>query len=551
MKKFARSNGGKTLVFILCVLLLCVAAAGIASFAIMTAEGFYITDGEVLYQEFFPEGAAEWLSEPELHFLKDIFWFLYQIRNLVLPVGLAALLLGICCFVSLMCTAGRRPEDEEIHAGVFKFLPSDLILAGSGAALFFCFWMIFDEPFVGGPFFYLLLLCLGTLGAVTVFTGTCTFAASRLKQGTFFTNTIIWFGCRLLWNILKYLWTGFCNVVRAAGKGLKKMPLIWKTVAGAIFICAVELLALVGSWNTEDYLFFWFIEKLILLPAVFYVAYLLKRLAAGGEALAEGDLSYQTNTKGMFWDFKKHGENLNSIAIGLSKAVEERTKSERMKAELITNVSHDIKTPLTSIISYADLISKEECENEKIKEYSQVLLRQSEKLKRLTEDLVEASKASTGNLEILLAPCDAGVLLTQVAGEYEQKLADADLTLVTSQPDQPVHIMADGRRLWRVFDNLMNNICKYSMAGTRVYLDLQERAGQAIITFRNTSAAALNIAPEELMERFVRGDESRNTEGNGLGLSIAKSLTELQGGIFEIKIDGDLFKVLVCFPAIK
>ncbi len=551
MKKFARSNGGKTLVFLLCVLLLCAAAAGIASFAIMTAEGFYITDGETLYQEFFPEGAAEWLSEPELHFLKDIFWFLYQIRNLVLPVGLAALLLGICCFVSLMCTAGRRPEDEEIHAGVFKFLPSDLILAGSGAALFFCFWMIFDEPFAGGPFFYLLLLCLGTLGAVTVFTGTCTFIASRLKQGTFFTYTVIWFVCRLLWTVLKYLWTGLCSGVRLIGKSLQKLPLIWKTTLGAAVVCAAELIAMASCWDTEDYLFFWCIEKLLLLPAVFYVACLLKRLATGGEALAEGDLSFQTNTRGMFWDFKKHGENLNSIGIGLSKAVEERTKSERMKAELITNVSHDIKTPLTGIISYADLISKEECDNEKIKEYSQVLLRQSEKLKRLTEDLVEASKASTGNLEILLAPCDAGVMLTQVAGEYEQKLADADLTLVTSQPDQPVHIMADGRRLWRVFDNLMNNICKYSMAGTRVYLDLQERAGQAIITFRNTSAAALNIAPEELMERFVRGDESRNTEGNGLGLSIAKSLTELQGGIFEIKIDGDLFKVLVCFPAIK
>lgn len=177
-----------------------------------------------------------------------------------------------------------------------------------------------------------------------------------------------------------------------------------------------------------------------------------------------------------------------------------------------------------------------------------MLHRQSERLKRLIDDLVEASKASTGNLEVLLAPCEVGVLLTQTAGEYEQRLNMQNLQLVTKQPDRPVKILADGRRLWRVFDNLMNNICKYAQSGTRVYLTLEETADMAVISFKNTSREPLDLTEEELMERFVRGDHARNSEGSGLGLSIAKSLTELQNGSLELTVDGDLFKVLLRFP---
>jgi signal transduction histidine kinase len=214
-------------------------------------------------------------------------------------------------------------------------------------------------------------------------------------------------------------------------------------------------------------------------------------------------------------------------------------------------VSHDIKTPLTSIINYADLIGKEPAGSEKMTEYAEVLLRQSERLKKLIEDLVEASKASTGNLEVVLAPCEVGVLLTQTAGEYQRRLLDADLTLVTRQPEHPVTILADGRRLWRIFDNLMNNICKYAQGGTRVYLTLAEQEGQAVISFKNTSRSPLDISAEDLMERFVRGDASRGTEGNGLGLSIAKSLTDLQGGTMELTADGDLFKVVLRFSRVS
>ena len=224
-------------------------------------------------------------------------------------------------------------------------------------------------------------------------------------------------------------------------------------------------------------------------------------------------------------------------------------RSERMKTELITNVSHDIKTPLTSIINYADLISKEDS-GDKTREYSEVLIRQSERLKRLLEDLIEASKAATGNIEIEPSPCDAAVFITQTAGEYEDKIKKSELVLLTDLPSEEIRIMADGRRMQRIFDNLMNNICKYSMPGTRVYLTLRKDGNEAVFEFKNTSREALNLSEEELMERFTRGDSSRNTEGYGLGLSIAKNLTELQGGKMRILTDGDLFKAVLSFKTI-
>ena len=291
-------------------------------------------------------------------------------------------------------------------------------------------------------------------------------------------------------------------------------------------------------------------EKLLLGGAAVCLAFTMRSLKKGGEALAGGNLSYQVDTKNMIWDLKEHGENLNSIGAVMSQAIEERMKSERMKAELVTNVSHDIKTPLTSIINYSDLISKESCENENIREYAAVLLKQSERLKKMLENLIEASKASTGNIEVSLTPCDAGVILTQAVGEYEGRMKAAGLSLIAKQPEKSVRIMADGRLLWRVFDNLLNNICKYAQGGTRVYITLEEKDGDAFISFKNTSKYPLDITAEELTERFVRGDKSRSTEGSGLGLSIAKNLTELQGGAFHLSIDGDLFKATLKFTII-
>ena len=215
------------------------------------------------------------------------------------------------------------------------------------------------------------------------------------------------------------------------------------------------------------------------------------------------------------------------------------------------NFSHDIKTPLTSIINYVDLLEKEELHNEKAEEYLAVLERQSSKLKKLIEDLVEASKASTGNLEVGNELLEAGVFLTQTVGEFEEKLSLVGLELIVQKPEDPLYILADGRHLWRVVDNLMNNICKYAQPSSRVYVNLEKEDEEVVMTFRNISKYQLNINGSELTERFVRGDSSRNTEGHGLGLSIAKSLMDLIGGDMRIVVDGDLFKVILRFELQK
>ena len=218
---------------------------------------------------------------------------------------------------------------------------------------------------------------------------------------------------------------------------------------------------------------------------------------------------------------------------------------------LITNVSHDIKTPLTSIINYVDLLKKEEITQPKAQEYIEVLERQSARLKKLIEDLMEASKASTGNIAVELELCDINILLTQTIGEFEEKLNSKELSLVIDQSLENIFIMADNRHIWRIFDNLMNNICKYGQPGTRVYINIEATEKEVTIIFRNTSGYQLNISSDELLERFVRGDSSRHTEGSGLGLSIAQNLAELMGGSLKLHVDGDLFKVILAFPRVE
>ena len=234
-------------------------------------------------------------------------------------------------------------------------------------------------------------------------------------------------------------------------------------------------------------------------------------------------------------------ENLNAIGTGMTRAVEQRMKSERLKTELITNVSHDIKTPLTSIVNYVDLLEKEELP-EKATEYLAVLDRQSKRLKKLTEDLVEASKASTGNVAVRLTPILVNEIVHQAIGDYDERLTAGKLEVVVTTYEGNLNAMADGRLLWRVLDNLLSNVCKYALAGTRVYIDLGTRDNRVVVSMKNISRDQLNVNADELMERFVRGDTSRHTEGSGLGLNIAKSLMELMGGTFALSVDGDLFK---------
>lgn len=456
---------------------------------------------------------------------------IYSLRYALIVIAILLLILLAVSFVFLMCSAGHRRNHTEIVSGWTNRIPFEFVLVPLTAAILYIFFTVTRMADLTAEG----LIILGTAAAVISFLGTalCMNFAVRTKLSAWWKNTLVFQLLHLLRNFFKAL------------------PVVWKTALCFLGLCLVELFFIGGiGLSAGAFAFGWFVEKLLLGGAAVCLAFTMRSLKKGGEALAGGNLSYQVDTKNMIWDLKEHGENLNSIGAVMSQAIEERMKSERMKAELVTNVSHDIKTPLTSIINYSDLISKESCENENIREYAAVLLKQSERLKKMLENLIEASKASTGNIEVSLASCDAGVILTQAAGEYEGRMNAAGLSLIAKQPEKSVRIMADGRLLWRVFDNLLNNICKYAQGGTRVYITLEEKDGDAFISFKNTSKYPLDITAEELTERFVRGDKSRSTEGSGLGLSIAKNLTELQGGTFHLSIDGDLFKATLKFTII-
>ena len=388
---------------------------------------------------------------------------------------------------------------------------------------------------------------------------------TRLKCKSFWRTTEIYYGYKLIkdsWGYIskfcKWFWNVFTKPFKVIGKAFGKVlhgvgvntPLFWGglLIFGAVSL--VEFYAIIEiAWHGDPVLF-WVI-KVVEVVALIIILYHMKELHAGSKRVASGDMSQPIDIERMYWKFREHGENINKVIDGIALAVEERMKSERFKTELITNVSHDIKTPLTSIINYVDLMKKEEVQDEKLLEYIDVLDRQSARLKKLIEDLMEASKASTGNLTVNLEECDVEVLLTQVIGEFEEKLQKNQLEVVVDKPDHPVKMMADGRHLWRILDNLLNNACKYSLPGSRVYVALKQEGNEAGITFKNISKTALNIPSDELMERFVRGDSSRNTEGSGLGLSIAQSLTELMQGSMKLDIDGDLFKVTLRFPMMR
>lgn len=497
------------------------------------------------------EGVRDYTITLYLHKinLPDEIWWTYNLMmysdllRLVLPIMLAlGAVLTLWNLTFLLKKIGWCPQSETVTSGRFGKVPADLFTA-----------IVFAIAFGW--------ICLMRYMAETV--------------GTVVLDIIAFYGIfilALLWLLsivarckAKELWrTSFFAFLLKMGKHgviklakvLTKLPLIWKTVCIAGVICLVEYIfmqimyacyPLPGAMFTL-WLVFWGMEKVILLSFLFALVFQLRTLKKAGKALAEGNLEYQVNEKDFFADFKEHAQHLNRISEGVNLAVQERMKSEHFKTELITNVSHDIKTPLTSIINYSDLLSKEECDNEKVTEYAQTIKRQSDRLKKLIEDLVEASKASTGSLEVQMEECEVEVLLEQAVGEFAGRLAEKDMDIITKAIHAPTKIQADGRLLWRVFDNLLNNICKYAQRSTRVYLSVEQENGQAVITFKNISEYPLDIGEEELMERFVRGDKSRHTEGNGLGLNIAKSLVELQKGTMQLVIDGDLFKVILRFP---
>lgn len=468
----------------------------------------------------------------------------FAYSNLLLGVMVASTLLALACFAFLMAAAGHRKGCEEIQSGITERLPFDVltILVATAGVILMQLLIGFSYGDANAAKLVAYVLIFEAAAALCLWW--CISFARRLKIGNVIKSCI---SIRLL----LWCWRVFKNLLDFVGRTLKGMALIPKASVIIFGILFIEFFWIVGFGADGAALVFgWFIERSVLVLLTLYVLLCMKKLLKAGKEISQGNMDYHVDTGKMYGPLREHGEQLNRISEGMNKAVNARMKSEHFKTELITNVSHDIKTPLTSIINYVDLLEKEEIDNEKAKEYIRVLSRQSARLKKLIDDLIEASKASTGNLNVNMERCELGVLIDQSAGEYAEKLKAAGLELVITKPEEPVVIMADGRHMWRVFDNLLNNVCKYAMAGTRVYLNLDKAAGKATVTFRNISASQLNISGEELMERFVRGDSSRNTEGSGLGLSIARSLVQLQNGELELTVDGDLFKVVLRFKAV-
>ena len=454
---------------------------------------------------------------------------------LLAHTGLAVFLTVLCglltlfCFCFSMASAGHWQNHEGIHLTWLDKIPADVWIIALPSA-FFIGWDTFYSEW--GQ----VLFCAALIPVTLLFL--CVFAA-QCKAGTIIRGSLTARVLRLLWRILRGVTLWLWRIVTG-------IPLVWKTALVTAALAFLEFILYVSP--SRDPLFL--VVKVLEILAVLAIALNLRTLEKNGKQLSEGDLSTPVDTKRLFGAFRRYGQAMNRLQSGMESAVQEQMRAERMKTELITNVSHDIKTPLTSIVNYVDLLKKEDIPSPAAREYITVLDRQSKRLKKLTEDLVEASKASSGALPVDLQPTDVSVLFSQITGEYQDRLADCHLTLVTQPPaGQPV-VLADSKLLSRVMDNLVSNICKYAMPETRVYVSGVTADGQMTMSFKNISRAELNISPDELMERFVRGDTSRHTEGSGLGLSIARSLVHLMGGTFRLSIDADLFRADVTLPLV-
>ena len=507
---------------------------------------------------------------------------LWQLRVELFYILGIGLLLFAAFMVFLCCTAGKKPGSEEARAGGLNRMPLDLYAAITGLVVFcilFAGWEVGEELFYYSPslmgcflFFAGFFLCLLPVSF-------CFACAAQFKtpggywwRGSIlgrFTVLIIWLDKKLpsmLRKFIRTLWRWIRNILTLTrramlavigkinyacswiGKRLARfyclLPLTWQWIlTGFVMMCLLFLAFTADSGG-------WLLIGLGLFFAIIlYGASAFGILLQSAKRMRGGDLETKVSGQFLTGSFQEFAGELNGLADVAMVAAQKQLRSERMKTELITNVSHDIKTPLTSIINYVDLLEKPHTPEEE-KAYLEVLSRQSQRLKKLVDDLMEMSKASTGNLSVDITRINAAEAINQALGEFSDKLEKAKLIPVFQQPEIPVYMLADGRLVWRVMSNLLSNAVKYALPGTRVYLDLTQESGRVFISLKNISREALNVSADELLERFVRGDTSRNTEGSGLGLNNAKSLMEVQKGQLELLVDGDLFKVTLTFPGV-
>lgn len=516
----------------------------------------------------------------------------YELVGMFAGHGVALMLgmaLGLVLFaasaVFLCSVAGRKPDSTEIKAGGFNALPLDLyggvVLASCIALGYLAVEVIRHAQDASTVLAAMLLLgyggcvifvcfCFAVAAQVKMgnwhwlrnsIVGRCISVALEIIRGIFHLIPTLWsFALRIVKDIFKVvsalavlLWSWMKKCLTVTGRLLKKclvlcektlslLPLTWQwIVVGGVLVLWL-LIAITGRNK------FWVMPwGLASLATILYGSNCFGRLLEGAKRMRSGDLESKVDDKYLVGCFREFAGELNGLADVAMVAAQNQLKSERMKTELITNVSHDIKTPLTSIINYVDLLEKPHTPEE-AQSYVEVLSRQSQRLKKLIDDLMEMSKASTGNIQVEIGEIDAVEAVTQALGEFSDKLTAAGLTPVFHQSEENIMLLADGRLLWRAMSNVLSNAVKYALPGTRLYVDVSATQDKAIISFKNISGAQLNISAEELMERFVRGDSSRNTEGSGLGLNIAKSLMELQKGQLQLLVDGDLFKVTLVFP---
>ena len=502
--------------------------------------------------------------------------FLAEHRELFGPMVIWGGLVLLMSVLWLALVAGSSPKSEDVCPGGLNRIPLDLYLVGAvlgccclaAAGFEWMESMIFSSGWgnydgVGGTETFLLetsllALCGGGIGGILALLFMAVAAQMKTGNGYWLKHTsvgICWrYGWKYgkitviwCWNLLKKCVRRVRSLFAALGRFFRRfldlLPLSWQwlAVSGALWLLMLILcLVAYEHWSVLPIL----LGALLTAGPVVYGAYCFGRLRDAAKKMSGGSLEEKIENKYLLGCFGEFAGHLNALGDTCIEAARQQMKSERMKSELVTNVSHDIKTPLTSIINYVDLLQKTDDEAEK-REYLEVLDRQSQKLKKLIEDLMEMSRANSGNVAVEITPTDVCEAVNQALGEFSDNLDRCGLTVLQKMPAEPCMALCDGRHLWRVLGNCLSNVVKYAMPGTRVYVEVAKRGQKVEISLKNISANMLNITAEELMERFVRGDASRNTEGNGLGLNIARSLMELQGGRMELLVDGDLFKVVL------
>ena len=508
--------------------------------SVLSVEGLVIYEVDSYGEhtkEYTAEGYINLPVEPtdSLYLYKVIYDMQGKLLEITIAVGVVSLIL----FIWLMCSAGCGKDGTIALRGLNRCW-LDVFAVICGIIFFGGVEIVIEQiSYLSSDAMGITVICLELVLITAAMLFFFMSVSAHFKTKGWWKHTATYCVAAAVWRFVKWL---VCS-----------LPRVWKL----LLLYGVFVITNMLGWIFVfmDGSFFFFITAALMDAGgiVFLILYSeqLGRLRRAAEALAAGNYEYKTDTTNMWFGLKTQANNLNSAAMGMSKAVEARMKSERFKTELITNVSHDLKTPLTSIVSYVDLLKKENIENEKAQEYIEVIDRQSKKLKKLTEDLVEASKASSGAVTVNRENLNIGELVNQSVGEFAERLDAAEITPVINLPETEVYVYTDGRLLWRVFDNLIQNIIKYAQPGTRAYFDLTPYNGKAVLCIKNISREPLNMSSEALMERFVRGDSSRGSDGNGLGLSISKSLTELCGGTFELFLDGDLYKAVITFPLAK